>query len=62
MNVALTRAKSSLFIFGNGPTLERSDERWKIIVQDARDRGFFINVGYFSCVKVLLIMLNLFTV
>ncbi|OXB33487.1 senataxin [Cryptococcus neoformans] len=43
MNVALTRAKSSLFIFGNGSTLERSDERWKIIVQDARDRGFFIN-------------------
>ncbi|WWD16760.1 hypothetical protein CI109_101192 [Kwoniella shandongensis] len=43
MNVALTRAKSSLFVFGNGPTLERSDERWKIIVGDARDRGFFIN-------------------
>lgn len=56
MNVALTRAKSSLFIFGNGSTLERSDERWKIIVQDARDRGFFINVGYFPCSKPLLIM------
>ncbi|WVQ73855.1 hypothetical protein IAR50_003436 [Cryptococcus sp. DSM 104548] len=43
MNVALTRAKSSLFVFGNGPTLERSDNRWRIIVQDARERGFFIN-------------------
>ncbi|KAK8861338.1 hypothetical protein IAR55_002157 [Kwoniella newhampshirensis] len=43
MNVALTRAKSSLFVFGNGPTLERSDERWKIIVGDARERGFFVN-------------------
>ncbi|WVR04068.1 hypothetical protein IAU60_001067 [Kwoniella sp. DSM 27419] len=43
INVALTRAKSSLFVFGNGPTLERSDERWKTIVGDARDRGFFVN-------------------
>ncbi|WVQ62978.1 uncharacterized protein L199_001127 [Kwoniella botswanensis] len=43
MNVALTRAKSSLFVFGNGPTLERSDERWKIIIGDARERGFYIN-------------------
>ncbi|WVN90408.1 uncharacterized protein L203_105644 [Cryptococcus depauperatus CBS 7841] len=43
MNVALTRAKSSLFIFGSASTLERSDERWKIIVRDAKDRGFFIN-------------------
>nr|XP_019012419.1 senataxin [Kwoniella pini CBS 10737]OCF51200.1 senataxin [Kwoniella pini CBS 10737] len=43
MNVALTRAKSSLFVFGNGPTLERSDERWKTIVGDARERGFLID-------------------
>ncbi|KAK4689196.1 senataxin, partial [Tremellales sp. Uapishka_1] len=43
MNVALTRAKSSLFVIGNGPTLERSDERWKTIVGDARDRGFYID-------------------
>lgn len=43
MNVALTRAKSSLFIIGNGPTLERGDERWKGIVGDARERGFFID-------------------
>jgi len=44
MNVALTRAKSSLFVIGNGPTLERSDERWKTIVGDSRERGFFVDV------------------
>jgi len=38
MNVALTRARSSLFILGNVPTLERSDENWRQIVQDARSR------------------------
>ncbi|ORX36373.1 SEN1 N terminal-domain-containing protein [Kockovaella imperatae] len=43
MNVALTRAKSSLFILGNGATLERSDQRWNTIISDARDRGFFVN-------------------
>ncbi|ORY29551.1 SEN1 N terminal-domain-containing protein [Naematelia encephala] len=48
MNVALTRAKSSLFVIGNGPTLERSDERWKTIVGDARERGFFIEVNIIS--------------
>ena len=46
MNVALTRAKSSLFIIGNGATLERSDERWRTIVSDARQRGFYANVSH----------------
>lgn len=45
MNVALTRAKSSLFVIGNAQTLERGDPRWKIIVGDARDRGFLIDVS-----------------
>lgn len=45
MNVALTRAKSSLFILGNAATLERSDETWKLIVQDARTRSMLLNVG-----------------
>ncbi|WOO78940.1 Helicase sen1 [Vanrija pseudolonga] len=45
MNVALTRAKSSLFVIGNAATLERSDNNWNTIVGDARDRGFLINYG-----------------
>lgn len=44
MNVALTRAKSSLFVIGNAATLERSDAKWKTIVGDARDRGLLIDV------------------
>ncbi|RDB14553.1 putative ATP-dependent helicase C29A10.10c [Hypsizygus marmoreus] len=39
MNVALTRAKSSLFILGNAPTLERSDNTWRDIIVDARSRS-----------------------
>ncbi|KAG6820177.1 hypothetical protein H0H93_004308 [Arthromyces matolae] len=42
MNVALTRAKSSLFILGNAPTLERSDDTWRSIVADARQRASLI--------------------
>lgn len=45
MNVALTRAKSSLFVIGNAATLERSDAKWKTIVGDARDRGLLIDVS-----------------
>ncbi|KAG5652968.1 hypothetical protein H0H81_002866 [Sphagnurus paluster] len=43
MNVALTRAKSSLFILGNAPTLERSDNTWRDIVVDARARSSLLN-------------------
>ncbi|KZT60309.1 hypothetical protein CALCODRAFT_465756 [Calocera cornea HHB12733] len=43
-NVAITRARSSLFIFGNAPTLERSDAVWKHIVQDARTRQLIMKV------------------
>ncbi|KAG1742367.1 SEN1 N terminal-domain-containing protein [Suillus paluster] len=39
MNVAITRARSSLFILGHAPTLERSDENWRKVIQDARDRS-----------------------
>ncbi|KAF9046447.1 SEN1 N terminal-domain-containing protein [Panaeolus papilionaceus] len=51
MNVALTRAKSSLFILGNAATLERSDNTWRQIVQDARSRSSLIEVidaSYFA--------------
>ncbi|KIY69126.1 hypothetical protein CYLTODRAFT_373369 [Cylindrobasidium torrendii FP15055 ss-10] len=42
MNVALTRAKSSVFIVGNVATLERSNDMWKRIVQDARSRALVV--------------------
>lgn len=45
MNVALTRAKSSVFILGNAATLERSNEDWKTIVNDARSRSCLIDVS-----------------
>lgn len=46
MNVALTRAKSSLFILGNAPTLERSNADWKEIVNNARARSLLTDVSY----------------
>ncbi|VDC00771.1 unnamed protein product [Peniophora sp. CBMAI 1063] len=50
LNVAITRAKSSLFILGHAPTLERSDENWRHMVQDARSRQLFTDVdgSYFT--------------
>ncbi|KIK99636.1 hypothetical protein PAXRUDRAFT_822556 [Paxillus rubicundulus Ve08.2h10] len=44
MNVALTRAKSSLFILGNAPTLERSNEDWREIVNNAKSRDLLTDV------------------
>lgn len=50
MNVAITRARSSLFIVGHGPTLERSNETWKGIVTDARLRSCYVELvsSYFT--------------
>lgn len=45
MNVALTRARSSLFILGNVSTLERSNDDWRQIVQDARSRQRMVDVS-----------------
>lgn len=45
MNVALTRAKSSLFVLGNAPTLERSNTDWKEIVNNARTRSLLTDVS-----------------
>ncbi|EJC98117.1 uncharacterized protein FOMMEDRAFT_97735 [Fomitiporia mediterranea MF3/22] len=44
MNVAITRARSSLFIFGHAPTLQRSNRVWKDIVDDARSRACFVEL------------------
>ncbi|TFK27976.1 hypothetical protein FA15DRAFT_612773 [Coprinopsis marcescibilis] len=44
INVAITRAKSSLFILGHVETLERSDDTWRNIIQDARERSLIVNV------------------
>ncbi|KAI0720479.1 SEN1 N terminal-domain-containing protein [Cerioporus squamosus] len=50
MNVALTRAKASLFVLGNASTLERSDDIWRKIVENARSRSCLIKAdpGYFT--------------
>jgi senataxin len=50
MNVAITRSRSSLFILGHAPTLERSDENWRKIVQDARERSLLTeaDVSFFT--------------
>lgn len=45
MNVAFTRAKSSLFILGHAATLERSDAIWARVVQDARERSHLLTVS-----------------
>ncbi|KAG0139473.1 hypothetical protein CROQUDRAFT_137137 [Cronartium quercuum f. sp. fusiforme G11] len=44
MNVALTRAKSSLFVLGNQVALVR-DKNWKALIDDARARGHFTEVS-----------------
>ncbi|KAI7818557.1 AAA domain-containing protein [Gamsiella multidivaricata] len=43
MNVALTRARQSLFILGHANTLRR-EEIWGDLVRDAEDRGLFTRV------------------
>ncbi|KAI9512406.1 AAA domain-containing protein, partial [Russula earlei] len=53
MNVALTRARASLFVLGHCPTLERSDKTWKEIISDARERDCLIeaDVKFFTAPK-----------
>lgn len=43
MNVALTRAKLSLWIFGNARTLQ-SDDNWGALLKDTRERNLVISV------------------
>lgn len=48
MNVAVTRARASLFILGNASTLERSDDKWKRVIDDARGRKLLVKVRELS--------------
>lgn len=43
MNVALTRARSSLFVLGDSKALQ-ANEHWKKLVEDASERGFLREV------------------
>ncbi|KAI3847426.1 hypothetical protein MKW98_032752 [Papaver atlanticum] len=43
-NVALTRARYCLWVFGNGRTLMDSDSVWSKLVCSAKDRGCYFNV------------------
>ncbi|XP_071723216.1 uncharacterized protein [Rutidosis leptorrhynchoides] len=43
INVALTRARHSLWILGDGDTLFNTESIWKEIVSDAKDRYCFFN-------------------
>lgn len=45
INVAITRSRSSLYILGNSATLKRSDATWEKIIENACDRGLFIQVS-----------------
>ncbi|KAL5984646.1 hypothetical protein ACLOJK_041266 [Asimina triloba] len=42
-NVALTRARHSLWILGNALTLVRSDSVWEELITDVKGRGHFFN-------------------
>lgn len=54
MNVAITRSRSSLFIFGHGPTLQRSNQTWNAIIEDARSRSSYVElVGIYIYLRAL---------
>ncbi|OMO60730.1 Reverse transcriptase, RNA-dependent DNA polymerase [Corchorus capsularis] len=42
-NVALTRARHSLWILGNGRTLANSESVWEDLIRDAKERHCFFN-------------------
>ncbi|CAG8586820.1 1107_t:CDS:2, partial [Racocetra persica] len=52
MNVALTRAKSSLFILGNRQTLEKNPH-WKELIEDAVQRGLYTRCSGYQFVASL---------
>lgn len=59
MNVAITRARASLFILGHAATLSRDDSKegyWKHIIEDARDRKLLTTVSSYRSLHVNLLM------
>lgn len=45
LNVAITRARSSLFVLGHASTLARSDALWKRIVEGAQNTSYLLEVS-----------------
>lgn len=50
MNVALTRAKSSIFILGHGPAL-KSNTTWRALLEDAQARDMYTPVKHDTFAK-----------
>jgi senataxin len=48
LNVAITRAKSSLWIIGDGSTIEEGGKYWKRLVLQAKDDEVYIDASVFS--------------
>ena len=54
INVGITRSRCSLYIVGNAPTLQRCNETWKAIIDDAQSRSCLVDVvRCFSMIMVL---------
>ena len=52
LNVAITRARTSLFVLGHAATLERSDQMWKAIVEDARKTSCILDVRPYNIIFI----------
>ncbi|OWF55838.1 helicase senataxin [Mizuhopecten yessoensis] len=48
MNVALTRARSAMYVVGNLSSLERPGGDWRILIDDARNRSVVLECGEIS--------------
>lgn len=44
MNVAITRSRCSLYVVGHAPTLQRCNETWNAIIEDARSRSCLVEL------------------
>ncbi|XP_033741470.1 probable helicase senataxin isoform X2 [Pecten maximus] len=45
MNVALTRARSAMYVVGNLRSLERPKQDWQVLISDAKKRSVIIECG-----------------